>query len=169
MIFDDNGRITQEGFEKLKSLANNDLNPIFYLSIDPGKSNGITGYDAKCYLQFMWTIHEADLVEFLECFKRTSLTVIESYRVYSHKATQHVNSDLITSRVIGRVEHWAESNGITLMPQAASVKTTGYKWAGKKPLPKSNPMNHALDAHVHFIYFAVKRGLLNAADLLKKK
>lgn len=169
MIFDDDGRITEEGFEKLRQLANNEINPVIFLSFDPGKGTGVTGYDAKYYLQFMWTIHADDVVKFLACFDHISLIVMENYRVFAHKAKAHINSDLLTVRVIGRIESWCENKDITLIPQAPSIKTTAYKWAKKKPLPKSNPRNHALDAHVHFIFFAVQRGYINLASIHKKE
>ncbi len=168
MIFDSEGRVTKEGFTKLKELVNDPLNPVIFLSFDPGKGTGVTGYDAKYYMQFMWTLHEADVVKFLACFEKVSLVVMESYRVFAHKAKEHIGSDLLTSRVIGRIEHWVETIGATLVTQQSSIKDTGYKWAKKKPLPKSNPLNHALDAHIHFIYFAVRRGFINLNSIHKK-
>ena len=47
------GRLTKQYLEKIKETVNAEANPIIYLSIDPGKTNGICGYDAKFYLMFM--------------------------------------------------------------------------------------------------------------------
>lgn len=160
--------LSTEFLTNLNEVANNELNPIKYLSCDPGNLNGFCGYDEKYYLQFMMSIPHTDVVKFINQFKNVKVCVIESYRVYAHKAQQHINSDLLTPKIIGRVETWTELNDIQLITQPASIKTTGYKWVGKKPLPHSNPMNHALDAHIHFMYWAVKHGKINAADLLRR-
>lgn len=156
-----------EGLEKFKAFANSDLNPIEYLSIDPGKANGVTGYDTKCYLQFLYTVPVAEMTKFLDVFDKLKTCVIEDYRLYPNKAKDQIYSDMETPRVIGKVEHWAELKGIELVKQPATVKKTGYAWAGQKPLPKSNPMNHARDAHIHFIYWGVKTQKINPSHLLK--
>lgn len=150
-----------------KEVVNSDHNPVKYLAIDPGKSNGICGYDAKYYMVFMLTIKEEDVVTFLNLFEQIETCIIESYRIFPQKARQHIYSDLATPRVIGRVEGWAATNKIELIKQPSRIKTTGYAWAGIKPPPKSDPTNHVMDANVHFIYWAVTHGKINAAHLLK--
>lgn len=160
--------LTEKKLENLEAVVNNDFSPVEYLSIDPGKSNGICGYDVKFYLQFMKTIASTDIVLFLQQFKKVKKCIMEGYKIYPNKANQHIYSDLETPRVIGRVESWAENNSIELIIQPASIKPTGYKWIGEKPLPKSNPKNHPLDAHVHFIYWAVRNGHIKAEGLLKR-
>lgn len=142
-------------------------NNVEYLSIDPGSKNGLCGYDANFSLVFMTTVFAKDMIMFMQQFKNVKKCICESYRVYSHKAKQHINSDLETVRVIGRIEHWAGVNGIELIMQPATIKNTGYKWLGQKPLPKTNPLNHQMDAHVHFIYWGVKSGKIKLEDLRK--
>jgi len=161
-------RLTTEDLIRLKEAVNSPENPVTYLGIDPGESNGICGYNVNFHLQFMTTIYFEDITKFLHQFDHVKLCIIEGYQVYPNKARQHIYSDLKTPRVIGRVESWAEIKDINLIRQPATVKATGYKWIGEKPLPKSNPQNHALDAHVHFMYWAVRHGKVNAADLLRK-
>lgn len=161
------GRTTLEGLEHLKTAVNAEHNPVAYLAIDPGVSNGVCGYDAKYYLQFMYSIHEGDLAEFLDLFEFVDKCIIEDFVLYPNKAQHQTYSDMPTSRVIGRIEDWGRRKKIDVIKQKATVKTTGYKWANKQPLPKSNPMNHALDAHIHFIYWAVKNGRMDARALLK--
>jgi hypothetical protein len=161
-------RLSVADLTRLKEAVNKSENPVTYLGIDPGESNGICGYDSKFYLQFMTTIYFEDITKFLHQFDHIKLCVVEGYHVYPNKAQQHVYSNLKTPRVIGRIESWAEIKNINLIRQPATVKATGYKWIGEKPLPKSNPQNHALDAHVHFMYWAVRHGKVNAADLLRK-
>lgn len=139
-----------------------------YISIDPGKKNGICGYNEKCALMWMVTKNSEEMVEFLESLKDIKTCIIERYLVYPQKARDHIYSDLETSRVIGRVEGWAERNNIELIQQPATIKKTGYKWIDKKPLPKSNPRNHEWDAHVHFVYWAIRSGTMNVEELFNK-
>lgn len=159
--------LTQERLEHFAGVVNNEDNPVLYLGIDPGKSNGICGYDAKYYLSLMLTVPSDKMVQVMEMFEKVQKTVMENYLLYPNKMDKQIYSDMETPRVIGRVEAWAERKGVELIMQGASIKPTGYKWIGKKPLPKSNPANHELDAHVHFMYWAVKHHKINAAQLLR--
>lgn len=159
---------TDESFEKLHGFVNSDLNPVKYLSIDPGESNGICGYDSRFYLQFMVVVPEKHISRFIKQFEKLHTCVIEDYRLFPNKAMQQVYSSMTTTRVLGRVENWTENNDIKLVKQQPSIKLTAYKWLGKKPLPKSNPMNHAYDAHVHFIYWGVRTERIDASSLVKK-
>ncbi len=137
-----------------------------YLGADPGEKNGISCYGAEYNLIAMITVLEEDMGEFLEFFKNLKLIICEDFVLYPNKAMKQVYSDMPTSRVIGRIEEFCRKNKVQLIKQLAAIKPTGYKWIGKKPLPKSNPRNHELDAHVHFMYWAIKHGKINAASLL---
>ncbi len=161
-------RTTPEYLKHLKEAVNADANPVISLGIDPGESNGICGYDIRNYLVFMLTIQSDDITMFLQQFEKVKNCIMEDYRVYPGKEKAHVYSNLKTTRVIGQVKTWAETHNVELIMQPASIKNTGYAWIGEKPLPKSNKMNHQLDAHVHFMYWAVKTGRINAADLMKR-
>ena len=155
--------------EKLCEVVNTPTRPVVYLGVDPGKSNGVCGFDAQFKLMGMWTVMENDILTFLRQFKNIKTCVIENYRLYTNKAFQQAHSDMLTSRVIGRFEAWAEINNLELIKQGANIKPIGYKFIGKKALPKSNKLNHAMDAYVHFVYWAVRKGKINAADLLNNK
>jgi hypothetical protein len=161
-------KLTPEYLGHLNEIVNNDLNPIEYLSIDPGKANGVCGYDAKYYLQFMFTIAANDMVMFLHQFDKVKKCVTEGYKVYPNKLKDHIYSDLETPRVIGRIESWATVNNVDLIIQPATIKYTGYKWLGEKPRPKSDKKNHQLDAHVHFIYWGVTSGRIQLEDLIRR-
>lgn len=161
-------RFTTAELDKLKEFVNSELNPITYLAIDPGKRNGICGYDARYYLQFMYSVDEADVIQFLERFEKVEKCILEGYKLYPNKANQQIYSDMLTSRVIGRVETWAERHDVEIILQGANIKVTGYAWIGEKPPPKSSLKNDPMDAHVHFMYWAVKNGHINATELLRK-
>jgi hypothetical protein len=161
-------RLTKEYLTHLNEAVNAEANPITYLGIDPGKANGVCGYDAKYYLQFMLTVPADDMNMFVHQFNRVEKCIMEGYKLYPNKLKEQVYSDLETPRVIGRVESWAEMHQVELIIQPASIKPTGYKWLGVKPLPKSNPRNHELDGHIHFMYWAIKRGHITAESLFKR-
>lgn len=159
---------SDEGLEKIKAYVNNSFNPLVYLSIDPGESNGVTAYDEKAYLQLMVTVPWERMTAFLEIFENVNQCVYEDYRMYPQKTKDHIYSDLKTTRVIGRIESWSERKSIPLIKQGAHIKKTAYLWLGKKSLPKSNPKNHEWDAHAHFTYWAVQKKLIDPAELLKR-
>ncbi len=161
--------LTEEYLKKLYDIVNDEKEPITYIAIDPGNSNGVCGYNSKGHLLFMTTINEKELLTFLRVFQKITTCVTEDYRIRYDKMRQHVGSDVLTLRVIGRIEDWCEVANIVLIKQMPTVKATGYLWLGKRPLPKTNPANHKWDAHVHFIYWAVRKGLIKAADLLRKE
>lgn len=151
----------------LNEQVNDEENPVVYLSIDPGKANGVCGYNSNFSVMFMLTITAPNIVMFLHQFEKVKKCIMEGYKVYPNKVKDHIYSDLETPRVIGRVESWAEIKGIELIKQPASIKPTAYKWLGVKPLSKSNKNNHAMDGHVHFMYWAIKNGHVKAEDLIK--
>lgn len=161
--------LTPEFKEHLSSAFNSEINPVKYLAIDPGKINGVCGYDAKYYLNFMYSIPETDMPIFLELFNYVDKCIVENFLLYPNKALQQTYSSMVTSRVIGRIEHWASVKNIELIKQNATIKKTGYAWIGQKPPSKSNPRNHELDANVHFIYWAVKNRKIDAADLIRNR
>lgn len=140
-----------------------------YLSIDPGESNGVCCYDENCKLLYLWTVKEEDILIFLNEFNHLNTCIIEDFILYSHKAYQQVGSNMLTSRVIGRTEGWAARKEVHLVKQKAAIKPTGYKFLGRKPLNKKHPMNHALDAHVHFTYWAVQQRKIDLADVLRNE
>ncbi len=158
--------IEGDWLKHLEESANAEENPVKYLAIDPGKSNGVCGYDEKFYLLFMLTIPASAMIKFLHCFDKVAVCVVENYVLYPNKAPAQRYSDMETSRVIGRIETWAELKNVKLVKQLAAVKNNGYKWIGKKPLPKSNPHNHEWDAHVHFMYWAITKGHIDPKAFL---
>lgn len=159
---------TDEYLERLKSSFNADENPVKYLGIDPGSSNGVCGYDAKYYLLFAKTVPANDFTKFLEIFEKVNVCVIENFKLFPNKAKQQIYSDMETSRMIGRVEAWAERRDVRLVNQPSSIKPNAYAWIGQKPLPKSNPLNHQQDANAHFMFWAIKNGRIDMRQLVNK-
>jgi hypothetical protein len=159
--------LTVNDYIKIHEVVNMEANPVKYLGVDPGNANGICGYDERYYLVFMWTIQEADINKFLTQFEKIDTCVIENFSLYPNKAQQQIYSDMTTSRVIGRFEGWAARNSVKLVKQPASIKKVGYAWIGKKQPSKSDSQNHVKDAHVHFMYWAIRTNKLDAGVLLE--
>lgn len=137
-----------------------------FLGIDPGEKNGIAAYDKDYGILWTLTVKEPDMGPFIQKCENLQLVIIEDFFLYPHKAMAQSYSDMPTSRVIGRVEEIARTKGFRLIKQPAKIKPIGYKWIGRKPLPKSNPLNHELDAHVHFMHWAIKHGKIDVSSLL---
>ena len=163
----DNEPLADDDLKRLHAAVNEPMNAVKYLAIDPGESNGVCGYDAKFHLSFMFTIREQDMLKFLDCFESIQVCVVEKFTLYPNKAMKQVYSTMPTSRVIGRIEGWAARNKVNLVMQSAAIKATGYAWLGKKPPAKSNPDNHKMDAHVHFMFWAIKNRKIDAGILLE--
>lgn len=155
-------------FESLKDRVNEPPNPTTYLAVDPGKSNGFCGYDDRHHLTFMFTIPSTNMIRVLQLFTKVQIIIVENFTLFPHKRTEANYSDMETSRVIGRIESWAELNKVEIIKQGPNVKKTGYQWLGIPSPSKSNPANHELDAHCHFTYWAVKNGRINLLNLIKK-
>lgn len=146
---------------------------IAYLAIDPGETNGIAAYDENGVLLWCRPIKHADLTDFLldieKLFAPLQLIIVENYLVYPNKAKQHVYSKLTTVRMLGEIDGFAKARGIKVQKQNATIKNVGYKWMGRKPLPKSDPMNHAFDAHAHGLYWLVTHHIVDPSTLLKDR
>lgn len=159
---------TEESLASFSEAVNSKMNPVIYLSIDPGHYTGICGYDEKCYPQFMYVVASKDVSRFLRCFTKIQKLIYEGYWLFPNKAPQQSYSNMETPRVIGRIEDWAEDHpGVELIKQKPGDKKSGYAFLGKKPPSKASNKNDTSDAHVHFIYWAVKTGKINAIDLLR--
>ncbi len=149
------------------SAVNAEQDPVLYLSIDTGEYNGVCGYEEKAYIKFAEVISLSDLSVFLRCFKTLKKCIHESFFLFPHKAKEQIYSNMPAVRAIGRIEDWAQTEKIPLVAQQPSVKATGYKWLGKKPPTKSSNKNDTMDAHVHFIYWAVRNKVISVSDLLR--
>jgi len=145
------------------------------LSIDPGETSAfvignirpaMAGRDSLCITDWgIWTGMEelAALVE-NNLFERLDAIVIEDYRVYPHKAQQHVGSQVYTAKVIGRIE-WFAFKSATFMYYQMAAQAKG-RWPNSRikqyPVLKrflSHPglkgqggaRKHILDAYRHLL------------------
>lgn len=127
----------------------------YYLAIDPGGTTGLAMFNLDGGFEEMTDCKAGEIIEVLSTLDPKEV-IIETYRPLpkSRFPKQHVNPQTI--QLIGNVQAWCQINRRPLHGQDRAIKPTAYKWAGKKPLPKSNPLNHQLDAFVHGVYFLQK-------------
>ncbi|MGL5078300.1 MAG: hypothetical protein ACRDBG_21080 [Waterburya sp.] len=89
------------------------------------------------------------------------LVVCEDYRIYANKASEHINSELFTAKLIGRIQHECDANNIPYIMQMAHEGkdfTTDSKLIGWGLVSGSqmHENRHAIDSirhGVHFILF----------------
>jgi hypothetical protein len=130
----------------------------FYLALDPGKATGYAVFNEE---------GEDDDFDTLDIFETRTLiktqrwkaVICEDWKLRPEAAKFMVWSDMPTSKLIGYVEGYCDGLNIPFILQQPAIKPTAYKLAGRKPLPKSNPLNHAMDAYVHGRYYLAKRGI----------
>lgn len=139
---------------------------IKYIAIDPGETCGFALYDKSGKLLWLEQHPLNRLITYLWAIlkdNKNCVVICEAYRVYPQKAMDHIYSDLKTVKAIGRIEALCELTESKLVMQPATVKSTGFRWIGKKP---SSQLKHQQDAHAHGIYYLVSNGIIDPAALL---
>jgi hypothetical protein len=129
------------------------------LAIDPGHTTGVatglwdSGLDFKLWnaFQLPWEMrftlaHEIDLAD---------LIVIESFRLYKHKAQDQINSDFPSVQVIGAVEAfaWRLSKLEKIVKQPSSCIQNVKILSEHEEFTRG--LIHAQDAYRHLRYYIV--------------
>ena len=128
------------------------------LAIDPGKMNGWAIFDEDGELVEFGQVHEDGLFDWLKTkTQNLSTIVIEDYILYKKKAMKQSGSDMVASRVIGRVEMFASLVGAKLVKQKADILPTAQKLSGYK-MPSDHSISHQFSAINHGIYWLIKQG-----------
>ena len=145
------------------------LKKINYTAFDPGKANGVAFWDSVPNFIWMDTWQFDELPQKLSDsdFSECKVFIIERFLVYPHMTHRLPYNQMITSQAIGILKGFAHSRGIKVVEQNATIKTTGYKWLGRKPPSKTNPNNHSLDAVAHGTYYLVSKNLMTPPVLGK--
>jgi len=130
-----------------------------WLSLDPGKTTGwATFYPEGTNDDMGWMG-----IDETRKFVREGIwegIICEDWKLRPEAAKFMVWSDMPTSKLIGYIEGVCAERDIPFILQQPAVKPNAYKLAGRKSLPKSNPMNHAMDAYVHGVYYMIKNNIL---------
>jgi len=138
------------------------MSDVAYIALDPGGTTGYATFEENGTLIDM-TYYNLETIRtsFLEDFQPVLIAVIcENWRLMPQIAKHFYHSDMPTCKLIGWLEGTCDTMAIQFHLQEPAIKSSAYKWAGKTPLPKSNPMNHAMDAYVHGYYWLMKNGVI---------
>ena len=134
-----------------------------YISLDPGQTTGYATFDKDGNIKDMEYLVLNEVRERFERDLWDAIAVIcEDWRLDPKRAMAFSWSQMPECKLIGWLEGVCFMKNIPFILQAAGVKPTGYKHWGRKPLPKSNPLNHAYDAIVHGREYLIKQGVLQA-------
>lgn len=136
------------------------------LAIDPGGSVGVASFNEDGSNEYCYTARAQDLHDVLETYPNLKRIIVEDYVIYAGKEKQHRYNKLQTAKQIGEITNYCRFKKLKIEMVKASDKVTGYAYLGVKPLPKSNPRNHALDAKALGTFWLVKNGILDPRKLL---
>lgn len=131
------------------------------LALDPGHESGIALFINGTLVHRRQMQITPDIGHKLEeLFNEVypDIVVCEAYRIYATHAKQHINSDVPTLRLIGRIEHVCEMRGIPIEFQSASqgkgfmTDDTLRLW---KMIKENEPdsIRHSRDAVRHGAHF----------------
>lgn len=123
------------------------------LAIDPGETSGVIQYYCEKIL-IDKQMKQDELFNFLSDYGFSSyIWVVESFRLYKHKAITQINNDMITPQIIGVIKDKAKEIGCSIIFQSASqvkglctddlLKEYSF-WVGGK---------HCRDAARHALYY----------------
>jgi hypothetical protein len=132
-----------------------------YIALDPGGTTGYATFDGSGKFLDMEYLDLAEVRNRFELDLWDAIAVIcENWKLDPKLAKVFAWSEMPTCKLIGWLEGVCWMKNIPFILQEPQAKRNGYKQAGKTPLPKSNPMNHALDAYIHGRIYLVKNGLI---------
>lgn len=137
------------------------------IAIDPGKTVGYAVADNKGNPLQVGQVESYQICDVLDVLK-PSQVVIESFRLYPHKARAQTWSSLQAPKVIGAIEHWCLQNKIPVSFQNA----TDRNLVSDDMLRKYNfwsltkGMRHARDAARHLVLWLIKTSTGGEAQCL---
>lgn len=131
------------------------------LALDPGNTTGYAQFVANDIVNWgqLKTGTVPNAVQEIERLLTDpkyppTLVVFEEYRIYGQKAKAHINSDVLTLRIIGAIETLCTLNQIPYVRQSAS---TAKGFCTDKKLEEwgywKSGLRHARDAIRHACYF----------------
>lgn len=145
------------------------------LSIDPGETSAFVigqirpalgSVHSLCVTSWgAWSgLEELALLAENKLFKGLDAIVIENYRIYPHKAQQHIGSQVYTAKVIGRIEWFAFKSATFIHYQMASQAKGRWPNSRMKQYPvvkrflahpglkgQKEARKHILDAYRHLL------------------
>lgn len=124
-----------------------------YLALDPGHTIGWASFDAKGDVIDMGQFHMDNIVQELDKLIHSELLAIITEDYKNHGFSQQKKwSRNETSKVIGKIEIFAELKNVPVILQSNTKKTMGYMYAGCEP-PSNHSISHQYDAYAHGVFW----------------
>lgn len=129
--------------------------PARLLALDPGETTGWALFEGHTFVDAgQYPVHALKDFALFFIHKAPTVIVMENYRIYAHRAAQHVGSDVPTVQYIGAVKLAAEMADIPVHLQMAyqakgfvtdaRLQQLGLYQEGRR---------HANDAVRHAVYY----------------
>jgi hypothetical protein len=141
-----------------------DPEEVSYIAIDPGETCGVAYFGHSGKVVWLEQVPMSQLLPTLLQYPNLETIICEDYRVFPHKAKDHILSDLKTVRAIGRIEAVAHIHDIKLIMQPSHLMKSGYAYLGKKK--SHTKTRHQEDALAHGMYYLINAGIVSASTLL---
>jgi len=125
-----------------------------FLSVDPGETTGWAVFDGQ-RLEAAGEFHVDSplLFDHLISHKRPQVMVVENYRVYGHRAQQHIGSEVPTIQYVGQLKYLAAAYNLPIVLQMAYQAKSFAKDQRLIDLGMWHASKHARDAIRHGVYF----------------
>ena len=139
-----------------------------YVSFDPGENSniGIAVFESEKG-QTIWygQIRLQDIQPNLNIIAGRSkiLAIIcEDYRVFGHKARQHVGSRVETIQSIGVIKAFALGKHIPFVLQPSNILDIAQRLTQTK-MPRDHSISHSVSAFLHGAYYLIQQGTRKTA------
>lgn len=147
---------------------------LIVVGIDPGLTIGVAtvqvadGEISKDVMRQVSYLNQEfynflDVVESLIREDRKIIFVVEDFELLESKATQvsrrRESRRLEVVRVIGAIEYFCHTHGLTLVMQSATLNPMNAKHSGR-PIPKNHANSHQVIAYNHAYHYLLKNNLI---------
>ena len=95
--------------------------------------------------------------EFPDTAYELTAIVMEDYKIFAHKAKQHIGSNVPAAQVIGIVEHQARQWRVPVVKQPANILPMAQKLTGVT-MPSNHSKSHWVSAYLHACFYLIKNG-----------
>jgi predicted RNase H-like nuclease (RuvC/YqgF family) len=126
--------------------------PLNILSIDPGETSGLALFlRGELHSSFHLKINDLEEIkQLLTGGSGFDYIIIESFRIYAHKAKSLTNDPMITPKIIGKLEEWFK--GYKIVYQSASQAKGFFTNDRLKEMGLYVSNRHERDAIRHALY-----------------
>lgn len=123
------------------------------VAFDPGVTTGVATFENGEYRN-SYHLNETDLEKFckarLKWSPQPDYIIIESFRIYAHKAQSLINDPMVTPQIIGKLKVWFD--GYTIVEQSAAQAKGFFKAERLKEMGIWPKNRHERDAVKHALF-----------------